>query len=315
MGEMTPILVHQEMQGMQGIWADLLTAEHTPGSQYYGIVKAYNMLLDADRIAAGMEDLMSIIAELNAVTTIDELVNFAQNYDRYFPLLPFFDIATSSDPYLGNSYWAVTLENVALSSFSFERNRGEFAQFVLGEYMNSLLFMGVQEAEPRAMAMMEFIESISLNMSDEADESAAVQILPWNDFKGIVSNSQILLHDDEFAQVLQGLNLFVSPWDSELLRVVDELFVQDNLQTLKDFTKHSIFTNLINDRIFGSEFSMLVEMHDMDANEEEIAMAARFSIQSRLGLIFGSVAMNMKIYYNVTRVMLWCAKDVTQIKC
>ena len=36
----------------------------------------------------------------------------------------------------------------------------------------------------------------------------------------------------------------------------------------------------------------------------------KFSFNAKLG----SVAMDMKIYYNVTRVMLWCAKDVTQIK-
>jgi len=224
----------------------------TPGSDEWKIRELYAMLLDNETRAASISLLEPYFDAIRNAGSIGELLDLAREYSDYFDLIPFYTIGFSRDSRVDGTKWAAFIGASPLSMGSRDLYVDDPSLAGLhAAYMDLIvtILMHIGETEnleERAAAMFAIEQARAARMLP-AEAAADIQTLFTEVSWDAVMDATSITGSLSFNEVLleRALEMSVYSPDLDYIAFINSLYVEENLQVLKDVALVHIFSELL----------------------------------------------------------------------
>ena len=248
-------------QQISSLLAEILSTDSEPGSDAWKIKELYGMYLDVTARAASIENILPIIDEIKAVSSIEELTNLASEYYPSIDLLSFYTLQPASDARVDATKWCGVIipGNLQLGTRDYYADEPflEPIHAALRSYIASLLaYVGeTEDLDSRAAAIFAIEQSNALaSMPLELfnDPEVIYREVDWLEMEEITAAYNRLNYSQEVRLALSEAHLYCP--DQAYVEHIDTLFTAANLETLKDIAlvnTISTFGDLVGEDIIG----------------------------------------------------------------
>ena len=233
-----------------------------PDSDEWRIRELFNMFLDNETRIASMSMLEPYFDAIRNAGSIDELLGVARRYSAYLNLMPFYSMGFTRDVRVDATQWAAFIMAAPLSMGSRDLYINDPSLAVLHTAyidLTATMLMHIGETEnleERAAAVFAIEQARAARMLPAeayADIQALYTTVTWDEVMQASSVTQSLTFDEELFARAQVLNVY-SPY-LDYITFINSLYVEENLQALKDAALLNIFMTLL--PVLDDEFSGL----------------------------------------------------------
>jgi len=252
-------------QQQQQILSEILeNPNHPRGSDRWRIRELHNMFLDNDARTASISKLQPYFDSIIAAESIDELLAVARRYSTYFNLMPFYGLGFIRDARVNATHWAaiVSASPLDLGSRDFYADDESLAGIhaAYKEYLASLLeYIGETEnLEERALAIFQIEQARATMMQPMEyliDPQAIFVETTWGELKDATLTTRSLEFNEDVFMLARGMNVY-SP-DLEYIKFVERLYVEENLEALRDMALLTVLSSFI--MVLGDDVQALSE--------------------------------------------------------
>ena len=255
---------------LEEILTDILRNTNlTAGSYEWKIREVFNMFLDNDARIASLSMLDEYFEAIRNVESIDELLELAGRHYRYFYLVPYYSLGFIADARYDATRWAAYISAAPLSMGSRELYVDDPMLAPVHEayieiIANMLAAIGETENLAERAAAYFAIEQARAAFLPPAEAYADIQVLlsttTWEAVLEATSVTQNVRLSDAFFSRAIEMTVY-SPY-VDYLAFINSLYVEDNLQALKDAAKLTVFMTFINvlDDDFSGMFDVLMSI-------------------------------------------------------
>ncbi|MCL2046970.1 MAG: S-layer homology domain-containing protein [Oscillospiraceae bacterium] len=313
MSFLDPSIVVEQQIGE--LLAGILAEGGEVGSDAWNIAEIYAMYLDEPARVASLEKVLPIIDEIRAVESIEQLNTLAAKYFYLMNIQGFYVIGTINDAKTDATKWCMILApgSLMLGSRDYYADVPELEPIhnVLKAFIVSVLeYIGeIEDLESRAQAVFDIEQSNALaSMPIEFYTPDTIFTKSsWSELDAITTGSDTLNYSQELRDILKDVNVYCP--DIEYIKHVEALYIEDNLEVLKDFAMInaiSTFATVIGDDFISLSADLRTAMYGTDTERSSIERRAQ-------NLIMRLMSSSFSRLYAETYVSAETKADVTEI--
>ena len=244
-GEVAEIVVAQQ----EAILFDMLNNPNiVTGSDEWRIRELYNMFLDNETRIASIELLEPYFDAIRNAETIEEFLAVARRYSVYFDMLPYYSMSFSRDSLVDGTQWAafITAAPLTLGSRDVYVDNPALAPLhaaYIDLHVVALEIIGETEnLDERALAMFELEQQRAARMHPTEymmDMQMMFMPVTWDEVLEATGVTQSITFNEEVFERALEMNVYSSVL--EYVAFINSLYVEENLQLLKDIAKVMMF--------------------------------------------------------------------------
>ncbi|MCL2201380.1 MAG: S-layer homology domain-containing protein [Oscillospiraceae bacterium] len=234
----------------QVILYEILTNTNlAPGSDEWMARELHTMFLDNEARIASISLLEPYFDAVRDADSIDELLEVARRYSHYFSLVPFYSLAFARDARVDATQWAAFIMPSGLSLgsrdlYADDPSLAHIHTAYIEMLAEMLMHIGeTEDLEDRAAALFAVEQARALRMlpaAAAADPQVLFTPTTWQDVLEASSVTQSLTFIEEIFELAQDMNVYSAVLD--YVEFINSLYVEENLQTLKDAALIHIFS-------------------------------------------------------------------------
>ena len=236
---------------------------HAPGSDEWRIREVYNMFLDNEARIASFSLLEPYFDAVRNADSIDELLAVARRYSAYFNLISFYSMTFVRDVRNDATRWAAFIIESPLSFpgalFADDPAFAPIHAAYKDLIVTTLRLIGeTDNLEERAAASFAIEQARAAKMLPPeayADIQLLYTVVTWDEILNATSITESLSFNEELFEIARDMTVF-SP-SLEYIAFINSLYVEENLEVLRDSALMNIFWTLI--PVLDDEFSALTD--------------------------------------------------------
>jgi len=242
----------------------LNNANLTPGSDEWKIRELYNMFLDNETRIASISLLEPYFDAVRNADSIDELLEVARLYSSYFNLIPFYSMGFDRDARVDATRWAAFVMASPLSLGSRDLYVDDPSLAPLhAAYIDMIATMlthigETENLEERAAAVFALEQERAARMRPAeaaADILTFFNTVTWDEVLDATSVTESLSFNETLFSRALEMNVY-SP-DLDYIAFINSLYVEENLEVLRDVALIHIFSTLAS--VLDDDFSSLAD--------------------------------------------------------
>ena len=252
-------------QQQEAILSDILGGtNHAVGSDEWRVRELYNMFMDNETRIASISMIEPYFDAIRDADSIDELLEVARRYSVYFNLIPFYSMSFGADSRNDATQWAafITPSGLSLGARDMYADNPALAPLHTA-YINVLAKMleiigETENLEERATALFALEQKRAAEMRP-AETYADIQVLftevTWNEVLEATDVTQSLSFNEPLLNRARQLTVYSA--DLEYIAFINSLYVEENLEVLRDVALIHVFSSL--SAVLDDEFSGLYD--------------------------------------------------------
>lgn len=238
----------------------LNSTDFAVGSDEWKIREIYNMFLDNEARIASISLIEPYFEAVRNAGSIDELLDLARELSDYFSLIPFYSTGFERDARFDATKWALFISAAPLSLGSRDLyvddpSLAALHMAYINLYADLLMHIGETEDLTERAAAIFAIEQQRAARMLPAEASADIQTLfttvTWDEVLEANSVTQSFSFNEEIFELAREMTVYSAVLD--YIAFVDGLYVEENLEVLKDIALVQIFSSVMS--ILDDEFS------------------------------------------------------------
>jgi len=248
-GDVGFLVTQQQQQILDEI---LSNPNHPRGSAYWNIYELHSMFLDNDARIASISLLEPYFDTIRDVESIEDLLEVARRYSNYLSLVPFYSLSFVRDARVDATRWAaIVMEGpLDLGARDFYVDDPALAGIhaAYKAFLATLLSIAgeTDDLEERAAAIfaIEQARAARTRPPEAAVDPQAIFVeATWEELLELTSVTNSLTFREEMFELALEMNVY-SP-SMEYIAFIESLYVEENLQALKDIALIHILSSFL----------------------------------------------------------------------